>query len=175
MMQGNIWAILDSQGLPESMTLVLRFQLQPSLTGCSLGGSFDQQYPSPSNQIAGLKVLFIDDDDINLIVARKILEKLGCIVSFIPPFGSGFMSSVGPSSTSCQLVVVNLEMGIVNALDVALRVRQYKSSHWPLVIATTSEHNVWEKCAQSGISGVLKKPLILQEVKEELTRLVQNT
>ncbi|TVU27668.1 hypothetical protein EJB05_19164 [Eragrostis curvula] len=174
MMQGNIWAILDGQGLPESMTLVLRFQLQPSLTNSSLGGSFDLQYPSPSNQISGLKVLLIDDDEINLVVARKLLEKLGCKVSSIPS-GSGFMSSIGPSSTSFQLVVVNLEMGILNPLDVATRIGQYRSAHWPLVMAMTSEQNVWEKCAQSGINGVLKKPLILNEVKEELARLLQNT
>ena len=112
MMQGNIWAILDGQGLPESMTLVLRFQLQPSLSGSSLGGSFDLQYPSPSNQIAGLKVLLIDDDEINLVVARKLLEKLGCTVPSLAPLGftgSGFMKSVGPASTSFQLVVANLE------------------------------------------------------------------
>jgi ethylene receptor len=42
-------------------------------------------------------------------------------------------------------------------------------------MAMTSEHNVWEKCAQSGINGVLKKPLVLQEVKAELTRIIQNT
>src|SRR5688572_17074520 len=57
-MQGNIWAVLDGQGLPESMTLVLRFQLQPSLASSNLlGGSFDQEHYSslPSNQIAGLK------------------------------------------------------------------------------------------------------------------------
>ncbi|KAG0535531.1 hypothetical protein BDA96_04G373800 [Sorghum bicolor] len=174
MMQGNIWAILDGQGLPESMTLVLRFQLQPSLASSSLGGSFDLQYPSPTNQIAGLKVLLIDDDEINLVVARKLLERLGCTVSSLPS-GSGFMNSVGPSSTSSQLVMVNLEMSTINPLDAASRIRQYRSSHWPLVMAMTSEQNVWEKCAQSGINGVLKKPLVLQEVKEELTRILQNT
>ncbi|CAL4886054.1 unnamed protein product [Urochloa decumbens] len=174
MMQGNIWAVLDGQGLPESMTLVLRFQLQPSLSGSSLGGSFDLQYPSPSNQISGLKVLLIDDDEINLVVARKLLDKLGCTVSSLPS-GSGFMNSVGPTSTSFQLVVLNLEMTTVNPLDVASRIRQYRSAHWPLVMAMTSEHNVWEKCAQSGINGVLKKPLILQEVKDELSRILQNT
>lgn len=174
MMQGNIWAILDGQGLPESMTLVLRFQLQPSLASSSLGGSFDLQYPSPTNQIAGLKVLLIDDDEINLVVARKLLERLGCTVSSLPS-GSGFMNSVGPSSASFQLVMVNLEMSTINPLDAASRIRQYRSSHWPLVMAMTSEQNVWEKCAQSGINGVLKKPLVLQDVKEELTRILQYT
>ncbi|KAL6591521.1 hypothetical protein ACP70R_028047 [Stipagrostis hirtigluma subsp. patula] len=174
MMQGNIWAILDGQGLPESMTLVLRFQLQSTLSSSSLGGSFDLHYPSPSSQIAGLKVLLIDDDDINLVVARKLLEKLGCIVSSLPS-GSGFMNAVGPSSTAFQIVVVNLEIAMVNPLDVASRIRQYRSTHWPLIMAMTSEQNVWEKCAQSGINGVLKKPLVLHEVKEELTRILQNT
>ncbi|KAL6911269.1 hypothetical protein ACP4OV_000074 [Aristida adscensionis] len=174
MMQGNIWAVLDGQGLPESMTLVLRFQLQPPLSSSSIGGSFDLQYPSPSGQIAGLKVLLIDDDDINLVVARKLLERLGCKVSS-PPSGSGFLNLVGPSSTAFQLIVLNLEMLMVNPLDVASRIRQYRSTHWPLVMAMTSEQNVWEKCAQSGINGVLKKPLVLHEVKEELARILQNT
>ena len=84
------------------------------------------------------------------------------------------MNSVGPTSTSFQLVVVNLEMAQVNPLDVASRIRQYRSAHWPFVMAMTSEQNVWEKCAQSGINGVLKRPLVLQEVKDELTRILQN-
>ncbi|PWZ28101.1 Ethylene receptor 3 [Zea mays] len=173
-MQGNIWAILDGQGLPESMTLVLRFQLQPSLASSNLlGGSFDREHYSslPSNQIAGLKVLLIDDDEINLVVARKLLERLGCTVSS----GSGLMDS-SSACASFQLVMVNLEMSAIDPLDAASRIRQqYRSSHWPLVMAMTSEQNVWEKCAQSGINGVLKKPLVLLEVKEELERILQNT
>jgi ethylene receptor len=153
------------------MTLVLRFQLQPSLASSNLlGESFDREhYSLPSNQIAGLKVLLIDDDEINLVVARKLLERLGCTVSS----GSGLMDS---SSASFQLVMVNLEMSAMDPLDAASRIRQqYRSSHWPLVMAMTSEQNVWEKCAQSGINGVLKKPLVLLEVKEELERILQNT
>uniref|UniRef100_J3LIH4 Ethylene receptor n=1 Tax=Oryza brachyantha TaxID=4533 RepID=J3LIH4_ORYBR len=180
MMQGNIWAILDPQGLPESMTLVLRFQLQSPLTSSSLGGSFEQKNSSPSLpscQIAGLKVLLIDDDDdINLVVARKLLEKLGCVVSS-PPSGSGFLSSVGSSAASCQLVVLNLEMKRANALDVATRISQYRnrSGRWPIIMAMASDQKVWEKCAQSGINGILKKPVILQELKDELARVLQST
>ncbi|KAL5208371.1 hypothetical protein ABZP36_032806 [Zizania latifolia] len=174
MMQGNIWAILDPQGLPESMTLVLRFQLQSPLTSSNLGGSFEQQYASPSCQIAGLKVLLIDDDDINLVIARKFLEKLGCVVSSLPS-GSTSLNSVGASAASCQLVMVNLEMVRVNAFDVAMRIRQSRSGRWPFVMAMTCEQNTWEKCAQSGINGVLKKPVILQELKDELVRILQST
>uniref|UniRef100_A0A0D9VMT3 Ethylene receptor n=1 Tax=Leersia perrieri TaxID=77586 RepID=A0A0D9VMT3_9ORYZ len=175
MLQGNIWAVLDPQGLPESMTLVLRFQLQSSLTSFSLGGSFEQKHSSPSCQLAGLNVLLIDDDDdINLVVVRKLLEKLGCIVS-LPPSGSGFLNSVGSSAAMCQLVVVNLEMKRVNALDVATRISQYRSGRWPIVLAMASDQKAWEKCAQSGINGILKKPVILRELKEELARILQST
>lgn len=174
MMRGNIWAVLDGQGLPESMTLVLRFQLQPPLASSSTGGSFEQQYTSPSCQLTGLKILLIDDDDINMVVARKLLEKLGCVVSSLPS-GSGFLNSVGPSASAFQVVMVNLEMTRVNALDVATRVRQYRSGRWPFVMAMTSEQNAWEKCAQSGINGILRKPVVMLEVKEELTRILQST
>jgi ethylene receptor len=174
MMRGNIWAVLDGQGLPESMTLVLRFQLQPPLASSSTGGSFEQQYTSPSCQLTGLKVLLIDDDDINMVVARKLLEKLGCVVSSLPS-GSGFLNMVGPSSSAYQVVMVNLEMTRVNALDVAARVRQYRSGRWPFVMAMTSEQSAWEKCAQSGINGILRKPVVMLEMKEELTRILQST
>uniref|UniRef100_A0ACD5Z9B4 Uncharacterized protein n=1 Tax=Avena sativa TaxID=4498 RepID=A0ACD5Z9B4_AVESA len=174
MMQGNIWAVLDGQGLPESMTLVLRFQLQPPLASSSTGGSFEQQYTLPSCQLTGLKVVLIDDDDINMVVARKLLEKLGCVVSSLPS-GSGFLNSVGPSSSAYQVVMVNLEMTRVNALDVAARVRQYRSGRWPFVMAMTSEQSAWEKCAQSGINGILRKPVVMLEMKEELTRILQSS
>ncbi|KAF7081474.1 hypothetical protein CFC21_085412 [Triticum aestivum] len=176
MMRGNIWAVLDGQGLPESMTLVLRFQLQPPaplVSSSTSGGSFERQYASPSCQLTGLKILLIDDDDINMVVARKLLEKLGCVVSSLPS-GSGFLNSVGPSSGAYQVVLVNLEMTRVNALDVAVRVQQYRSGRWPFVMAMTSEQNAWEKCAQSGINGILRKPVVMLEAKEELTRILQS-
>uniref|UniRef100_A0A453Q495 histidine kinase n=1 Tax=Aegilops tauschii subsp. strangulata TaxID=200361 RepID=A0A453Q495_AEGTS len=176
MMRGNIWAVLDGQGLPESMTLVLRFQLQPPaplMSSSTSGGSFERQYASPSCQLTGLKILLIDDDDINMVVARKLLEKLGCVVSSLPS-GSGFLNSVGPSSGAYQVVLVNLEMTRVSALDVAARVQQYRSGRWPFVMAMTSEQNAWEKCAQSGINGILRKPVVMLEAKEELTRILQS-
>ncbi|KAL4282366.1 hypothetical protein GQ457_03G029960 [Hibiscus cannabinus] len=96
MMHGNIWVVQNPQGSAQSMALVIRFQVRPSIsiTINESGESLDQ--PCSNSLFKGLQVLLADD--VNRAVTRKLLEKLGCSVSTV---SSGFdcLSSIGPASS----------------------------------------------------------------------------
>lgn len=170
LMQGNIWAIPNSKGLAESMTLVIQFQLQPP-TPIS-----DHNDRLSTSLFKGLRVLLADDDAVNRVVTQKLLEKLGCQVSAVSS-GIQCLSSLSTWGTSLQLVILDLHMPNMDGFEVAMRIRKFRSRCWPLIVALTAsaEDDVWERCLQAGMNGLIRKPVNLKAMGDELLRVLQNT
>ncbi|KAG4182235.1 hypothetical protein ERO13_A09G031388v2 [Gossypium hirsutum] len=148
MMQGNVWISTNSVGFAQSMTLLLRFQIQ--------------SYNSYS-KFRGLRVLLADDDDINRTVTKKLLEKLGCEVTAV---SSGFecLSAVSHAENSFRIVVLDLHMPEMDGFKVAMRIRKFHNHNWPLIIALIARMN-----------AILQKPILLQGMEDELQRVLQRT
>lgn len=173
-MQGNIWISPNQVGLAQSMTLVLRFQIRPSFGRNSFvpGSSIGQPRSNP--QFRGLRVILADDDDVNRTVTKKLLEKLGCQVLAV---SSGFecLSAVTAAENSCRVVLLDIHMPEMDGFEVAMRIRKYRSRNWPLIIAVTAsaEEQVKERCLQMGMNGLIRKPVVLQGLADELQRVLQ--
>ncbi|KAE8717646.1 Ethylene receptor 2 [Hibiscus syriacus] len=169
LMHGNIWVVQNPQGSAQSMALVIRFQVRPSIN--EPGESSDQ--PCSNSLFKGLQVLLVEEDDVNRARTRKLLEKLGCSVSAVP---SGFdcLSSIGPATSPFQIVFLELQMSKLDGYEVAMRIRKFRSRSWPLIVAMTAsdEEDIWEKCSQIGINGVIRKPILLQEIAIELRKVL---
>lgn len=174
MMQGNIWMSTNSLGFAQSMTLLLRFQIQSSfqITMFAHGNSSEQ--PNSYSRFRGLRVLLADDDDINRTVTKKLLEKLGCVVTAV---SSGFecLTALSHAENSFRIVVLDLHMPEMDGFEVAMRIRKFRSRNWPLIIALTAsaEDHVWERCLQVGMNAVIQKPVVLQGMAAELQRVLQ--
>lgn len=170
-MQGDICAVLNSHGQPESMTLVLRFQLRTA-------ASVDRHRSSASSSslVKGLRVLLTDEDGVNRTVTRKLLEKLGCFVCTAAS-AAECLSVLGASIAPFQLVILDLDLNQISGLELGLAIRKLRSGSWPLIVGLTAgaKEDAWEKCIQSGMSGLIRKPVLLRAVKEELIRVLQNT
>jgi len=172
-MQGSIWISSDAQGHAKSMTLVLRLQIQPFRKAMfELGNLSDQ--PKSNTLFIGLQVVLADDDDINRTVTKKLLEKLGCRVSAVSS-GLECLSILGPAGKSYPVVIIDLHMPEMDGFEVVMRIRKSRSHSRPLIIALTAsaEEHVWERCLQMGMNGVIRKPVLLQGMADELRRVLQ--
>ncbi|KAL5781818.1 hypothetical protein ACOSP7_006847 [Xanthoceras sorbifolium] len=171
-MQGNIWVVPNSHGFAQSMGLVLRFQLRPSVAIAISESGESSEHPHSNSLFRGLQILLADGDDVNRAVTRKLLEKLGCNVSSV---ASGFecLSAIGPAASSFQIVILDLQMPELDGFEVALRIRKFRSRSWPLIVAlTASADDVWERCMQVGMNGVIHKPILVQGIANELRRVL---
>ena len=174
MMQGNIWISSNPQGLAQGMTLVLKFQIQPSFgrSVYGIGNSSDQ--PNSNSILRGLRVLLADDDNVNRTVTKKLLERLGCQVSAV---SSGFecLTALTHSEAAFQIILMDLQMPEMDGFEVAKRIRKFRSRSWPLIIALTAsaDEHLWEKCLQAGMNGIIRKPVLLQGMADELRRLLK--
>lgn len=174
LMQGNIWVVPNPQGFPQSMALILRFQLRPSI-GINISESGESSSDNSNSIFKGLHVLLADDDDINRAVTKKLLEKLGTSVIAVPS-GSECLSALGASSSKYQIVLLELNMHGLDGFEVATHISKLRSRSrtWPLIIALTStdDDEFWEKFNQVGISGLIRKPVLLQEIIDEVRRVL---
>ncbi|XP_048128366.1 protein EIN4 [Rhodamnia argentea] len=174
MMQGNIWIASSSRGLPQRMTLVLRFLRQNSRGKAMLPPGNPMEQQSLDSLFRGLRVLIADDDDINRTVTKKLLERLGCQVTSAST-GLECLSALSHTDNSLRVVFLDLHMPDMDGFEVAMRIRKCRSRHWPLIIALTAsaEERIWERCLQMGMNGVLWKPVVLQQVADEVRRVLQ--
>ncbi|XP_060212579.1 protein EIN4-like [Lycium barbarum] len=174
MMQGNVWMPSNTEGHAQRMTLILRFLKQSSFRKHMFEVANPLKEVISSSMFKGLQVLLADEDNVNRMVTKKLLEKLGCQVIAV---STGFqcLSAMGHSTTSIQVVILDLHMPEMDGFEVAMRVRKFHSRSWPLIVAqsSTSEAQVWEKCLQVGINGLIRKPVLLQGMAEELQRVLQ--
>ncbi|GAV82370.1 Response_reg domain-containing protein/HisKA domain-containing protein/GAF domain-containing protein/HATPase_c domain-containing protein [Cephalotus follicularis] len=172
LMQGNIWVVPNPQGFAQSMALVLRFQVRPSIAVAISESGESSDYPNSNSLFRGLRVLLADHDDVNRAVTRKLLQKLGCIVTAV---SSGFecLSAIGSVASSFQVVLMDLQMPELDGFEVAMRIRKFRSRSLLIIALTASaDGDVWEKCKQIGMNGVIRKPVQLQGIANELRRIL---
>ncbi|KAK7269123.1 hypothetical protein RIF29_21839 [Crotalaria pallida] len=169
MMQGNIWISSNSLGLVQGMTLLLRFQI-----AASLEKSIFAPKDYSNSRFRGLQVLLADDDDMNRIVTKKLLEKLGCQVTAVSS-GNKCLRAISGSVNSFKIVLLDLHMAEMDGFEVVERVRKFHSRNWPLIVALTvsAEEDVREKCIQVGMNGLIRKPILLHEIANELRTILQ--
>ncbi|KAK3011102.1 hypothetical protein RJ639_010596, partial [Escallonia herrerae] len=174
MMQGNIWMSADSEGRIQSMTLILRFQIQSNYRRSLFELGCLPDHPISNSLFRGLQVVLADDDGINRMVTKKLLKKLGCQVSAVSS-GIECLSAIALSATSVRVIILDLQMPEMDGFEVATRIRKYRSRSRPLIIALTAsaEEDVWEKCLQAGMNGVIYKPVLLKGLAQELRTVLQ--
>lgn len=163
----------NPMGFDQNMAVVLGFQLRPSIViGISEYGDSSNRTHSDS-LFHGLNVLLADFDDVNRAVTRRLLEKLGCIVSSV---SSGYecLGSLGTTISSFQIVLLDLHLPDLDGFEVTMRIRKFRSRNWPLIIALTSNNdtNIRGRCFQVGMNGVICKPLFLQGIADELQKVM---
>ncbi|XP_039063476.1 protein EIN4-like isoform X1 [Hibiscus syriacus] len=172
LMHGKIWVVEDPLGSTQSMALVIWFQIRPPISTITKSGESSDQ-PRSNSVFRGLHVLLADDDTVNRAVTGKLLEKLGCIVSVA---SSGFecLSAIGSTTCPLQIIILELQMPELDGFEVATKIRKFHSRSWPLIVAMTAsmDQEIWGKCSQTEMNGVIQKPVLLHEIAAELRKVL---
>ncbi len=111
------------------------------------------------------RVLIVDDDEVNLRVAERMLIRLG---------HEAVTASSGPHALEAlaarpfDVVLMDLRMPEMDGMEAARRIRRTEApdGHRVRIIAMTAEHAdaVWEESARSGMDGRLLKPIDLDRL-----------
>ncbi|OTA17536.1 virulence sensor protein [Xenorhabdus vietnamensis] len=113
--------------------------------------------------LPALNILLVEDIELNVIVARSVLEKLGNSVD-VAMNGHDALAMFDPDEY--DLVLLDIQLPDMTGLDIARQLHQrYSSQSLPPLIALTA--NVLKdkkEYLDAGMDGVLNKPLSVKEL-----------
>lgn len=129
----------------------------------------------PTPPTDGRRVLLVEDHDINARVATRMLQRLGCAVTWARGGAEGLEAA---ASGKHDLVLLDLRMPDLDGYEVvtALRRREGDGPHVPVVAMTadvTDEDRA--RCQACGMDGFLAKPVDMRVLSEVVDRFCRRT
>ena len=118
-------------------------------------------------RIQGSRILVVDDNDINLEIARELLESLGMLVV---EAGGGEESVTKACGDAFDLVFMDMQMPDVDGLEATRRIRRQslqtpRIAALPIVAMTANVLAVdRERCFEAGMNDHIAKPLDMNEL-----------
>lgn len=123
----------------------------------------DEQVANPA-----ARILVVDDNQVNQMVAERALIKLGFAVDVV---ANGEAAIQAHAKNTYDLILMDCQMPVMDGYEATRRIRQLEGLAGTVpIIALTA--NVMEgdknKCLEAGMSDYLGKPLRLEELKAVL-------
>ncbi len=129
-----------------------------------------------------LKVLLVEDIEVNIVVAKAMLDKFGCDVDVAMTGAEAFELF---EKNSYDLILLDIQLPDTTGVEIAQKLRQFYENgdvdYLPLLVALTA--NIMQTKAEyqkQGMDDVLRKPLSLEALSDCLNRhfddgFLQNT
>ncbi len=129
---------------------------------------------APLAHFAGMKVLVVDDNPVNTLVATGYLRKLG-VQSTTVDNGKAAVDMLCQNDTDFDLVLMDCEMPDLDGFEVTRRIRNWERNrnqrHQPIcALSAHALESFREKCTTAGMDGFLAKPIVLQQLQLMLAR-----
>jgi len=149
---------------------------QTSESGTDKAAPDARDTSASNNKAKGLSILIAEDNDINALLTRALLQKLGHCVTVVASGEAAVEAfrSADREGTPFDLVLMDLRMSGIDGFEATRCIRRYEQEcgarRTPIVALTANAAaDVEEACIAAGIDRVLTKPLD----RDKLTALVQ--
>ncbi len=160
-------------------SLAARLTTAPEVTAPSLEPAIDPIETSAAPSAKGLSILVAEDNQINALLIRSLLGRLGHHTVITTNGAEALESwlSAKSAGTPYDLVLMDIQMPQLNGIETTKRIRILESgepgSRTP-ILALTANTLVEDRyaCFEAGMDGFLIKPLDREKLAEALAGLV---
>ena len=124
-------------------------------------------------QTINARVLVAEDNKVNQLVARKILEKLGCQVDIVE---NGQQAVEAVAQGDYDLVLMDCQMPVMDGYEASQQIRLSEQSgieRIPIIALTANAmKGDRDKCLEAGMDEYVTKPLIISELEQTLLQML---
>jgi PAS domain S-box-containing protein len=150
---------------------VLRESLQSALRGDLRNPAGEQKKPEEIRG-PGLRILVVEDNEVNQKLAQKVLERMGHEV-LLAANGAEACESV--QGGAFDLVLMDLQMPVMGGLEATKKIRnceQGTARRVPIVAMTAhaAAHDQL-RCLEAGMDGYVSKPIRIELLRMEIARV----
>ena len=126
-----------------------------------------------SGRLAGVRVLLVEDNDINQEVAQYILQHAGARVD-VAADGSVAVERLRQHPERYDVVLMDIQMPVMNGYDATLELRRMGLSRLPVIAMTANVMDEdRERAAAAGMDGHVAKPIEVEELIAAIIGLVE--
>ncbi|MBU5615446.1 PAS domain S-box protein [Geomonas azotofigens] len=169
LMEGQMW-VESEPGHGSTFSFVARFGLREPVQGAppepAAGGE-------PPQEVAGMRVLLVEDNPINQEVARVILEQGGVTVD-LARNGAEALAMVHAPEAAYHAVLMDVHMPVMDGLEATRRMRLDPALERLPIIAMTASALPGERllCREAGMNDQVDKPINVPGLFATLRRWV---
>ncbi|MDP2274457.1 MAG: response regulator [Archangium sp.] len=117
---------------------------------------------------AGVRVLVVDDNAVNRLVAQRLLERSACVVE-VAVDGKGALEAL--SRAQFDVVLMDVHMPELDGLEVTRRIRAGGDDRLPIIgVSASAATEDIEGCRQAGMNDFLSKPMTHERLVATLLR-----
>ncbi len=121
------------------------------------------------NLFTGKKILVVDDNEVNILIAKRFLSKWGLIIDFASNGEEAINKIV---NNVYDLIFMDIRMPGIDGFDTTKIIREIEGDYYkkvPIIALTASTlHNENMKFKESGMDGHILKPFNPDEIKAVL-------
>ncbi|XP_061959805.1 histidine kinase 3-like [Populus nigra] len=155
---------------------MLAASLQRAMGG-NKGNPRNGEHPSLSlcNHLVGRKILIVDDNKVNLIVAAAALKKYGAEV-ICADSGKMAIKLLKPPH-QFDACFMDIQMPEMDGFEATRRIRDMESNGHIPILAMTADviQATYEECQRCGMDGYVSKPFEAEQLYQEVSRFLQPT
>ena len=132
-----------------------------------------------NNQLDNLqnyKILLVEDNPVNQLVAKKILEKFSATV--LIAFNGEEAIDIFKKDLSINLILMDIQMPILDGVEATIRIREMEKKEnrkrMPIVAFTAGAFNVdRDKALKSGCDDYINKPINTKRLLEVINNIIK--
>ncbi|MGI9134393.1 MAG: ATP-binding response regulator, partial [Rhodoferax sp.] len=126
----------------------------------------------PAAPLAG-RVLVVEDNKINRMLLRSMLEKMGLSVELAEDGAQGLAALIGGSQV--DLVFMDVQMPVMSGYEATQSIRRWEADsgrpRLPIIALTADAFpEDRQRCLAAGMDDFLTKPVVMAEVETALAR-----
>jgi len=127
----------------------------------------------PRARRGGLHVLLAEDNEVNQLVATRILEKLGHRVTVV---SSGREAVSAVQSGTFDIIAMDVQMPEMDGLEATAEIRRRErttGTHIPIIAMTAhAMKGDRERCLEAGMDGYTSKPIRITELEQAIATVL---
>lgn len=131
----------------------------------------DKVTQKKEHNLKGKKILLVEDNQINIMVGRQILEKANLLVDVA---FDGLVAVLKVEENKYDLILMDIQMPVMDGYIATREIRKFNATVPILALSASVFLEVKNKIQESGMNGFIVKPFDPEDLLNKIEELVDN-